>query len=105
MTIKQLQSGDILRSTLILIALLSVIFMPQSGQASLLEGLADILINIVVPITAPIAFVILLMDIIIYSATAENEQSKKQKTIMAIEGVLCVFILLRWLPYVLSPLE
>ena len=102
MNIERITSGNIFRIALLLLATLTVVLMPH-GQSLSLSSLTDIFTTIVVPVMAPILFVILLMDLIIYSATSDSELDKWQKGVMALEGLAAVLLLVQWLPYVLAP--
>ena len=98
-----LQSGGILRGLLLALAAASIVLMPSPGESSSLAGWHETLTTVIVPAIAPIIFVVLLMDVIMYSATSTgSDKTPWQKTVLALEGVAGMFILLRWLPFVLS---
>lgn len=105
MRIETLTSGFIFRGMLLLLGIISSIFMPLPEQSLSVQTLTEILQTVVIPIAAPIIFVVLLMDIIIYSATLDGVASKQQKYLMAAEGIVCVLVLLTWMSFLLSPIR
>ena len=101
MNTKSLNSGDIFRTLMLVLAFASIILMPQPGQPPLWSGWSDIVITIIVPVIAPILFVLLLMDIVLCTATGSADTSGKKIT-LALEGLAGMFILLRWLDFLLT---
>lgn len=98
--LKTLTSGDIFRALLLILAAASVLLMPESGQTPSWSAWDDTIITIIVPVTAPIVFVLLLMDIVMCCAT-DNSNTREKRMVLVAEGIAAVFILLYWLDFLL----
>ncbi len=79
----------------------SVLLMPQAGQTPAWDAWDDLITTIIVPVIAPIVFVLLLMDIVMCCATG-NTDTRQKKIVALIESLAAIAVVWRLLDFLLT---
>lgn len=93
-----------LRIVLILCALLTVILQPEPGASPVYHGW-DVVSTLLVPVLAPLLFMLLMLDALMTTVLRSQSTGEEQvrygrvRNTVLIAGIL---VLLSWLPYFIS---
>jgi hypothetical protein len=94
-----------LRLMLAALALIAIAFVPTPGTQIVYTGGIEFLYTVVMPVVAPVVFVVLMLDVLmsrIFMADADTQERARLRLVIWTHLILGAAIMLRFIPFILA---
>lgn len=91
-----------MRVLLIICALITIVFRPEPGSQAVYEGV-QIFTTLLIPVVAPILFMLLLLDTLmssIWLTQTQGDEKTRYRNNIVINLSVVILLLYFWLPYI-----